>query len=99
MFGDHNIERATMREYGWLVHGIRRAQQAVSILRHIPYGLIVLVPNCPECAQWSSRKSCGTQENGERCGPCYFTFGKRYADASGKQLDLARRAANRADSR
>jgi DNA-binding response OmpR family regulator len=36
-----------MREYGWLVHGIRRAQQAVSILRHIPYGLIVFGSELP----------------------------------------------------
>jgi CheY-like chemotaxis protein len=36
-----------LREYGWLVHGIRRAEQAVSILRHIPYGLIVFGSELP----------------------------------------------------
>jgi hypothetical protein len=31
-----------LREHGWLVHGISRAEEAFNILAHIPYGLIVL---------------------------------------------------------
>jgi CheY-like chemotaxis protein len=38
---------ALLRKYGWLVHGIRRTEQAVSILAHIPYGLIVFGSELP----------------------------------------------------
>ena len=33
---------ALLRGHGWLVHGVGRAEQALSILVHIPYNLIVL---------------------------------------------------------
>lgn len=31
-----------LRSQGWIVHGIRRAEQALPLLRHIPYALIVI---------------------------------------------------------
>ena len=31
-----------LRKQGWLVHGIRRAEQALNILAHIPYELIII---------------------------------------------------------
>jgi DNA-binding response OmpR family regulator len=36
-----------LREHGWLVHGVGRAEQALSILIHIPYNLIVLDSELP----------------------------------------------------
>lgn len=33
-----------LRKEGWLVHGIRRAEDAFNILAHIPYELIVIDP-------------------------------------------------------
>jgi CheY-like chemotaxis protein len=36
-----------LREHGWLVHGVGRAEQALSILVHIPYNLIVLDSELP----------------------------------------------------
>jgi CheY-like chemotaxis protein len=36
-----------LREHGWLVHGVRQAEQALSILIHIPYNLIVLDSELP----------------------------------------------------
>jgi CheY-like chemotaxis protein len=36
-----------LREYGWLVHGATRAEQALGILPHIPYNLIVLDSELP----------------------------------------------------
>ena len=38
---------ALLREHGWLVHGVSRAEQALSILVHIPYNLIVLDSELP----------------------------------------------------
>ena len=38
---------ALLRERGWLVHGINRAEQAFVILAHIPYTLIVLDSELP----------------------------------------------------
>jgi CheY-like chemotaxis protein len=38
---------AFLRERGWLVHGISRAEQAFSILTQIPYNLIVLDSELP----------------------------------------------------
>ena len=38
---------ALLREQGWLVHGVGRAEQALSILVHIPYNLIVLDSELP----------------------------------------------------
>ena len=38
---------ALLRERGWLVHGVGRAEQALSILVHIPYNLIVLDSELP----------------------------------------------------
>ena len=38
---------ALLRERGWLVHGISRAEEAFNILAHIPYGLIVLDSELP----------------------------------------------------
>jgi CheY-like chemotaxis protein len=38
---------ALLRGHGWLVHGISRAEQALSVLAHIPYGLIVLDSELP----------------------------------------------------
>ena len=38
---------ALLRERGWLVHGISRAEEAFSILAHIPYDLIVLDSELP----------------------------------------------------
>lgn len=35
-----------LRIKGWIVHGISRAEQALPILRHIPYNLIVI--NCEQ---------------------------------------------------
>ena len=40
-----NLRHSTitwLREYGWLVHGATRVEQALGILPHIPYNLIVL---------------------------------------------------------
>jgi CheY-like chemotaxis protein len=39
---------ALLRGQGWLVHGVSRAEQAFSILHHIPYSLIVLDSELPE---------------------------------------------------
>jgi CheY-like chemotaxis protein len=36
-----------LRERGWLVHGTSRAEEAFSILAHIPYHLIVLDSELP----------------------------------------------------
>ncbi|MBV9272308.1 MAG: response regulator [Verrucomicrobia bacterium] len=36
-----------LRERGWLVHGISRAEQAFVILAHIPYSLIILDSELP----------------------------------------------------
>ena len=36
-----------LRGRGWLVHGVSRAEQAFSILHHIPYSLIVLDSELP----------------------------------------------------
>jgi CheY-like chemotaxis protein len=36
-----------LRERGWLVHGISRAEEAFNILAHIPYKLIVLDSELP----------------------------------------------------
>jgi CheY-like chemotaxis protein len=38
---------ALLREHGWLVHGVQRAEQALTILVHIPYNLIVLDSELP----------------------------------------------------
>jgi CheY-like chemotaxis protein len=38
---------ALLRGRGWLVHGISRAEQALNILHHIPYSLIVLDSELP----------------------------------------------------
>jgi DNA-binding response OmpR family regulator len=38
---------ALLRELGWLVHGVGRAEEAFSILAHIPYALIVLDSELP----------------------------------------------------
>jgi len=38
---------ALLRGRGWLVHGVSRAEQAFSILHHIPYSLIVLDSELP----------------------------------------------------
>jgi CheY-like chemotaxis protein len=38
---------ALLRGHGWLVHGVGRAEQALSILVHIPYNLIVLDSELP----------------------------------------------------
>jgi DNA-binding response OmpR family regulator len=38
---------ALLRERGWLVHGTSRAEEAFSILAHIPYDLIVLDSELP----------------------------------------------------
>ena len=38
---------ALLRERGWLVHGTSRAEEAFSILAHIPYNLIVLDSELP----------------------------------------------------
>ena len=47
--GDHlrNSIMALLREHGWMVHGVSRAEHAFSILPHIPYSLIVLGPELP----------------------------------------------------
>ena len=37
-----------LRKQGWLVHGIRQAQQAFNILAHIPYELIIMDAEMPE---------------------------------------------------
>ena len=42
-----NSVMALLRERGWLVHGISRAEEAFSILAHIPYGLIVVDSELP----------------------------------------------------
>ena len=31
-----------LKNKGWIVHGIRRAEQALPVLRHIPYHLILI---------------------------------------------------------
>jgi DNA-binding response OmpR family regulator len=36
-----------LRESGWLVHGATRAEQALGILPHIPYQLIILDSELP----------------------------------------------------
>jgi DNA-binding response OmpR family regulator len=36
-----------LRKQGWLVHGIRQAQQAFNILAHIPYELIIIDAELP----------------------------------------------------
>ena len=36
-----------LRKQGWLVHGIRRAEQALNILAHIPYELIIIDSELP----------------------------------------------------
>jgi DNA-binding response OmpR family regulator len=36
-----------LREQGWLVHGIPRAEQALHILAHIPYNLVVIDSELP----------------------------------------------------
>ena len=38
---------ALLRERGWSVHGISRAEEAFKILAHIPYNLIVLDSELP----------------------------------------------------
>jgi len=38
---------ARLREHGWLAHGVNRAEQALSMLVHIPYNLIVLDSELP----------------------------------------------------
>jgi CheY-like chemotaxis protein len=51
VIGEANHHRhsviALLREHGWLVHGVGRAEQALSILVHIPYNLIVLDSELP----------------------------------------------------
>jgi len=42
-----NSVMALLREHGWLVHGTSRAEEAFSILAHIPYDLIVLDSELP----------------------------------------------------
>jgi CheY-like chemotaxis protein len=42
-----NSVMALLRERGWLVHGTSRAEEAFSILAHIPYDLIVLDSELP----------------------------------------------------
>ena len=42
-----NSIMVTLREHGWLVHGVSRAEHAFGILPHIPYSLIVLGPELP----------------------------------------------------
>jgi DNA-binding response OmpR family regulator len=43
---ESELIRRSMVEYvkrkGWVVHGVRRAEQALPILRHIPYQLILI---------------------------------------------------------
>jgi CheY-like chemotaxis protein len=36
-----------LRDRGWLVHGISRAEQAFAVLAHIPYSLIILDSQLP----------------------------------------------------
>jgi CheY-like chemotaxis protein len=36
-----------LRAQGWLVHGISRAEQALQILAHIPYNLVVIDSEMP----------------------------------------------------
>jgi DNA-binding NtrC family response regulator len=36
-----------LRAQGWLVHGIRRAEQAFDILAHIPYNLVIIESELP----------------------------------------------------
>src|SRR5580700_3444623 len=38
---------ALLRGHGWLVHAVSRAEQAFSILVHIPYNVIVLDSELP----------------------------------------------------
>jgi CheY-like chemotaxis protein len=38
---------ALLREHGWLVHAVSRAEQAFSILAHIPYNVIILDAQLP----------------------------------------------------
>jgi CheY-like chemotaxis protein len=38
---------ALLREHGWLVHAVSRAEQAFSILPHIPYNVIILDAQLP----------------------------------------------------
>jgi DNA-binding response OmpR family regulator len=46
-FNFRNSVMAILREHGWLVHGTSRAEEAFSILAHIPYDLIVLDSELP----------------------------------------------------
>jgi CheY-like chemotaxis protein len=36
-----------LRKEGWIVHGVRRAEQALPLLAHIPYHLIVIDSELP----------------------------------------------------
>jgi DNA-binding response OmpR family regulator len=36
-----------LRKQGWLVHGIRQAEQAFNVLAHIPYELIIIDAELP----------------------------------------------------
>ena len=38
---------SVLRAQGWLVHGIPRAEQALNILAHIPYNLVVIDSELP----------------------------------------------------
>ena len=37
-----------LRKRGWLVHGIRQTEQALSLLPHIPYELVIIDCEMPE---------------------------------------------------
>jgi len=45
--GFRNSVMTLLRKRGWLVHGTSRAEEAFSILAHIPYDLIVLDSELP----------------------------------------------------
>ena len=40
-----------LRERGWLVHGIRQTEQALSLLAHIPYELVIIDCEVSEVAR------------------------------------------------
>lgn len=42
-----NAVVAVLRAQGWLVHGVSRGEQALSVMAHIPYNLIVLGSELP----------------------------------------------------
>jgi hypothetical protein len=67
------MDKSVISQLGWLVHGIRQAQQAFNILAHIPYELVIIDAELPGMSGidfirilLAERRVCGPNR-GTRC--------------------------------